>query len=150
MRKMMFAVVIITFLICITRFSNAQTFSKAGKLRIDPLQVIPENYSVIRIKEFPEMGVKMNVFSRDNPHTVLQLIADEKMRVYHILYQTTFTGKPVYIGCSNNLYALFSRKEKPMHLFNNCMEALQEEISSVRIMEKSIDCILERLAYALR
>lgn len=128
----------------------AQSFFRADRMSADPRKLIAENYSVIRLPDAGNEEMKMNVFSRDNPYTWLQLIADERQKVYHVIYQTSFTGRLLYLGISNNLLALFSKKEKPMFVFNSCLEKLQDELMSEKIQEKAVDCILERLAYCSR
>lgn len=128
----------------------AQNFYRFGNMSLDPALVIPENYWPIKLSGQTPVGYQINVFSRKNPYTFLQLISDERKSVYHILYQTTFTGELLYIGCSNNLYGLFSKKEKPLVLFNNCMNEAMEEMASMRIIDRVVDCILSRLAYCMR
>lgn len=142
----------IFFLSAMLHVSNtpAQIFFRADKTSVDPRQVIAENYSVIRLPDAGNEEMKLNIFSRDNPYTWLQLIADDRQKVYHIIYQTSFTGRLLYLGISNNLLALFSKKEKPMFIFNDCLEKLRDEIMSEKIREGAIDCILERLLYCSR
>jgi hypothetical protein len=130
--------------------AQAQIFFRSDNTSVDPRQVIAENYSVIRLPDAGNEETKLNIFNRDNPFTWLQFIADERQKTYHIIYQTSFTGRLLYLGISNNLLALFSKKEKPMFVFNDCLEKIRDELMSERIREKAIDCILERLAYCSR
>ena len=58
-----------------------------------------------------------------------------------------FTGKILFLSYSNNLSDLFNKKSKPMFLFNHCLKEINDHISSIQIMDATVQCMLERLNY---
>jgi hypothetical protein len=127
--------------------SNSQSFNK-GHLSIVPtVQIIPENYFIIKLP--PEMiaDSKANYFDINNTDTHLQILTDNKGKKYHILLQTNFMGRVTFLSISNNLSAIFNKKEKPMFIFENCIQDLNTYISPGQNIEAALNCVIGRLEY---
>ena len=143
MKKIIFILMTIHF----PFLSNAQTFNK-GYLSIVPtVQIIPENYFTIKMQ--PEMigDSKANLFDINNADTHLQILIDNTGKKYHILLQTNFMGKVTYLSISNNLVPIFNKKEKPMFMFESCVQDLNTSISQNQNIETALSCVIGRLEY---
>lgn len=126
---------------------NAQLYVAGEFSAIKTQQVIIENYTSVKlVKEFRE-AMPVPSFDPKNPYTFLQLVMDEKGNNYHILLQTNFSGKLEYLAYSNNLSALFNKKDKPMFLFLHCLKEMDKHALSVQITGAAIKCIIDRLNY---
>lgn len=126
---------------------NAQQFSTGELATIKPLQVIVENYTQVNLSEDIIKDQQANRFDINNPYTYLQIILDAKTSRYHILFQTSFTGKILFLSYSNNLSVIFNKKNKPMFLFTHCLKKINNHLSSIQIIDAVITCMLERLNY---
>ena len=125
----------------------AQQFSTGELSTIRPSQVIIENYSPVNLSKEIIDDPAANRFDINNPYTYLQIVHDAVFNRYHILLQTGFTGKILFLSYSNNLSDLFNKKSKPMFLFNHCLKEINDHISSIQIMNATVQCMLERLNY---
>lgn len=127
--------------------SQAQQFTTGELSTIKPSQVIIENYVPVKLSKEMQEDQNANRFDISNPYTYLQVVTDVFGSRYHILFQTGFTGKLLFLSYSSNLSVLFNKKNKPMFLFNHCLRKVNNYISSIQIIEETIKCILERLNY---
>ena len=128
-------------------FINAQQFSTAEQSTIKPSQVIIDNYTVINFSKEIIDNNMANRFDLNNPYTYLQIVKDENLSSYHILFQTSFEGKILFLSYSNNLSGLFNKKEKPMFLFTRCLKEINNQLSSTQVIDAAVRCIVERLNY---
>lgn len=127
--------------------SFAQQFTEAGLSTIKPSQIIIENYTVVILSKEIIDDPMANRFDPGNPYTYLQLIDDGSANKFHILYQTNFLGKIIYLGYSNNLSGIFNKEKKPMFLFVRCLRGINNHLSSAQIAAEAVKCIIERLNY---
>ena len=125
----------------------AQQFSTGELATIKPSQVIIENYSPVKLSKEIIDDVMANRFDINNPYTYLQIVNDAAFNRYHILFQTGFTGKILFLSYSNNLSALFNKKNKPIFLFTHCLKEINDHISSIQVVDAVVTCILDRLNY---
>ena len=125
----------------------AQQFSTGELSTIKPSQIIIGNYSVVNLSKEIIEDQMANQFDINNPYTYLQIVNDAMSGRYHILFQTEFTGKILFLSYSNNLSELFNKKSKPMFLFTRCLKEINNHISSIQIINAVVECILERLNY---
>lgn len=126
---------------------RSQQFSTSELSVIKTSQVIIENYTSVNLSKEIIDEATSNRFDVNNPYTYLQVIIDESGNRYHILFQTNFNGKILYLSYSNNLSALFNKKDKPMFLFTRCLKEINNAISSVQVTNTAIKCIVDRLNY---
>ncbi len=144
-------IIMAVFLIALcSHLSYAQTFSKGNLSGISTGQIIQENYLTIRLNPEQVADPKANLFDISNADTHLQVLIDNSGRKYHILLQTNFAGRVTFLSVSNNLAALFNKKDKPMFIFDNCIQDLNTAILQKQNMETAIKCIIERLEYCSR
>ena len=144
MKKMILSLLLFILLFGV----NAQQFSKAELSTIKPSQVIVENYSLINLSKEIVEDPMANKFDVNNPYTYLQIVIDARSNRFHILFQTSFTGKILFLSYSNNLAGLFNKKSKPMFLFTRCLKEINNHISSIEIIDAAVGCIIERLNYS--
>ncbi len=147
MKKLILPFIFFVFLSGSCKNIYAQQFSVGELSTIRPSQVIIENYSVVNLSKEIIEDPMANRFDVNNPYTYLQIVHDAIANRYHILFQTGFTGKVLFLSYSNNLSALFNKKTKPMFLFIRCLKEINNHISSIQIINAVIECILERLNY---
>ena len=126
----------------------AQQFNTGELSVVKTSQVITENYTAINLSKEIIDDVNANRFDLSNVYTYLQIVNDLSGNKYHILYQTNFNGKILYLSYSNNLSAIFTKREKPMFLFIRCLKNINNHISSVQVMNDAIGCIIDRLNYS--
>ncbi|MEP7164324.1 MAG: hypothetical protein ABI741_06505 [Ferruginibacter sp.] len=144
MKKMILVFILLSG---VGKYLFAQQFSSNELVTIKPSQVIIENYSTINLSKEIIEDPMANRFDQGNPYTYLQIVTDAKLNRYHILFQTGFTGKILFLSYSNNLSALFNKKTKPMFLFTRCLKEINNHISSIEVMDAVVECILARLNY---
>jgi hypothetical protein len=130
--------------------THAQAFNRGSLSAISTNQVIPENYSSVRLDPEQVADPKANIFDISNADTHLQVLIDNAGRKYHILLQTNFTGRVTFLSISNNLATTFSKKDKPMLMFNDCIQDLNTSIIQKQNIEIVIKCVIERLEYCSR
>jgi hypothetical protein len=133
-----------------TQISKAQTFNKGNLSPISTGQIIQENYLTIRLNPEQVADPKANLFDISNTDTHLQVLIDNSGRKYHILLQTNFTGRVTFLSISNNLSIIFNKKDKPMFIFDNCIQDLNTFILPKQNIETAIKCVIERLEYCSR
>jgi hypothetical protein len=126
---------------------TAQQFFNGEISTIKPSQVIIENYITVNLSKEIIDDLMANRFDPNNPYTYLQVINDATTNHYHVLFQTNFSGKILFLSYSNNLSALFNKNNKPMFLFVRCLKDMNNHLSSVQIMDAAIKCVVERLNY---
>lgn len=126
---------------------SAQQFSTGELSTIKPSQVIIENYNLVNLSKEIIEDPMANKFDVSNPYTYLQIVIDARSNRFHILFQTSFTGKILFLSYSNNLAGLFNKKSKPMFLFMRCLKEINNHISSIEIIDATVKCIVERLNY---
>jgi uncharacterized protein YaaN involved in tellurite resistance len=73
------------------------------------------------------------------------LIFDKAGTVYHVLYQTNFTGKILYLAYSNELVQVFEKKQRLSPAFRNCISMVNNYWMASQNAEAAINCILNRL-----
>ena len=127
--------------------SLAQQFSTAEISTIKPVRVIIENYTCVNLSGEVIDDALANIFDINNPYTYLQIVNDAAGKSYHILLQTNFMGKILFLAYSNNLSAVFNKKEKPKFLLLHCLKEINNHLSSVQVMDEAVKCIVERLNY---
>ncbi len=125
----------------------SQVFNKGHLTIIPTVQIITENYFVIKLP--PEMiaDSKANYFDINNTDTHLQILTDNKGKKYHILLQANFIGRVTFLSISNNLSPIFNKKEKPMFEFINCIQDLNASISPSQNIESALNCVIKRIEY---
>ncbi len=126
---------------------SAQQFTAGEQVVIKTSQVIIENYVIVKLSKEIIDEPMANRFDVSNPYTYLQVVIDAFGKKSHILYQTNFSGKIIFLCYSNNISGLFNKKNKPMFLFTRCLNAVNDNISPVQITEAVIGCIIDRLNY---
>ena len=132
---------------CSVAALHAQVFSYGELSLIKTQQIIIENYTVITMSKTPAEEPMLNQFDNGNPYTYLQVVKDMKEKSYHILYQTSFMGKLLFLAYSNNLGGVFNRPDKPTFIFSRCMREARQHVLSLQIADEVLKCILGRLNY---
>lgn len=127
----------------------SQQYVAGEMMLIKPYQVIIENYTGVKLVKETSEKSNTPAFDMNNPYTLLQQLTDEKGNNFHILLQTDFLGKLVYLAISNNLSALFNRKDRPMIFFQNCMKEMNHYVLSVQVTAAAVNCIVDRLNYCI-
>ncbi len=138
---------IISISLYFSLFVKSQTFNKASLSIISTAQIITENYFVIKLQSEMVSDPKANQFDINNADTRLQILIDNTGKKYHILLQTNFMGKVTFLSISNNLSTLFNKKERPMFVFENCIQDLNTSISQNQNIETALSCVIGRLEY---
>lgn len=130
--------------------SNAQgQFIKLELIRIETKTILPENYSQILLPANTQKKRNMNHYDPDNPDTYIELLQDYQHKRAHVLVQADFYGNLLYVAVSNNILTLIVQKEKPLFVFNQCLEDVNNGFFSLQEnIEKIIKCILDRLSTA--
>jgi hypothetical protein len=132
---------ILMLLIC-TQIVSGQQFIKSNQQTAQTKEIIIENYTALNIS-FEQYAPK---FDSENAYTFLQVVTSQSGGLYHILIQTTFTGKMVYAALSNNLFPFFLCEKIPMTFFDGCVRQIDKsENIEMTFTEEIIDCILKRL-----
>lgn len=139
--------IIISIFIAVFLAAKSQSFNKGSLSIISTAQIIPENYFVIRLQSEMITDSKVNQFDINNTDTHLQILIDNTGKKYHILLQTNFMGKVTFLSISNNLAVTFNKKEKPMFVFENCIQDLNTSISQKQNIETALSCVIGRLEY---
>ena len=144
MRKMIFLKMMLFFFV-----GNlfGQEFQRGESMVVQPLQIIPEQFTMIRLPEEVVTGNGANRYDNGNLYTYMELLFDGRQKTYQVIYQTDFMGKILFLAISNNLTSVFMRKDKPMFLFQSCIKELNRLLSPVQITEKAMQCVIERLNY---
>lgn len=127
--------------------ANGQGFSLGELSLMKPTQVIIENYTTVFLPLKNSEEPMANRFDMQNPYTYLQIMIDPKTTSYHIIFQTDFWGKVLFLCYSNNLVAVFNRADKPMFLFNRCLKNINDQLSPVQVVAALLTCMKERLNY---
>ena len=141
--------IILSCLLAVSVYSAVfpQSYSIAELTTIKPSQVIIENYIRLDLSKEIIDDAKANQFDVNNPYTYLQMLNDSKGNSYHIIFQTNFSGKILFLCYSNNLSAVFNRADKPKFLLTHCLKEINNHVSAVQVMAAAIKCMVERLNY---
>ena len=129
--------------------TTAQKFFKAELSVVQPGLLIMDNFSQVALSESNVSEDGLNRFDKKNVYTYIQRIGNDELVNYQVLYQTSFTGKLLYLSCSNNLFLVFNNPAKPMNVFVNCMKKIAAEFSGSQQVEAAIACIIDRLNYCV-
>ena len=133
--------------LCVHCPVNAQAYFRGEQTTIQPMQVILENYTAITLSKEVADDINKNRFDKYNIYTYIQSIYDSEGKNYHILFQTSFLGKILFLSYSNNLSPLFSGRDKPLNVFMNCISHVNDHLSSFQVSDAAVNCIIERLNY---
>ena len=102
-------------------------------------QVLTSSYTKIELCNV----FQNNLFDIKNPYSYLQILNDENGTIYHLLYQTDFSGLINHISISNNLTEKFNCR--PISYFCSCIKKInQRHFDSVKTTA-IIDCIMSQL-----
>ena len=140
--------IITIILLIIIQSTSAQTFFKATNSTISTNEIILSNYSVLKLDAGLLKEKLLNVFDYKNVYTTLQLIKDNSGNIFHVLYQTNFEGKIIFLSYSNNLQKIIINPNKPSFQFEKCIKQINEGFSSSQVSQDAINCILNRLNYS--
>jgi hypothetical protein len=138
-------IIMICFLLLIGKIALSQAYTKGSQVIVSPAQVLPYHYQLIPLQEHGAPLSGLNQFDNSNLYTYLQLIFDKAGTVYHVLYQTNFTGKILYLAYSNELVQVFEKKQRLSPAFRNCISMLNNYWMASQNAEAAINCILNRL-----
>ena len=147
MKKTMKAMLVPVCLLIIITGTQAQTYFRGLQTIVQPSQVIIDNYTGIVLGKRAGNEPGLNQFDRSNPYSYLQVVSDNGGKDYHILFQTNFSGKILFLAYSNNLSPVFNNAGKSMNVFLNCIRQVNDFVSPVQNAETAINCIIERLNY---
>ncbi len=143
-----FYLALVMILMCVSEKKiYAQSFSKTHHSPVQTCNVILDNYTSLVLKAYNKSLSNINHFDPGNPYTFIQTIQDENDKTYQILYQTDFGGNVLFLAYSNNLEDIFNRTEKPLFRFLSCIGNVNASDFSTENIEKSVNCIVERLNY---
>ncbi|MEO7528561.1 MAG: hypothetical protein ABIT35_09995, partial [Chitinophagaceae bacterium] len=81
---------------------QAQTYFRGEQTVIQPLQVMIENFTTITLPKEVTEDPNANHFDRNNVYTYLQLLRDGWDKTYQLVFQTTFSGKIIYLAYGNS------------------------------------------------
>lgn len=138
----------LTFLLLSVLTGNspaAQTFLRAGTMRPDPAAIIPDQYAVLKLPDADVDDGRINSWDSRNPYTYIELLTNQRGEVFHILYQTGFTGRMMFLGVSKNLEKSLLAREKPQLGFRECLGRINRSDPPLITSESAIDCIMRQL-----
>lgn len=147
MKKKIITAILTVMFLAANKGIYAQQFTMGEQVVIKPSQVIIENYVSVKLSKEMIDDAMANKFDLTNPYTYLQVVNDPSGKRCHILFQTSFSGKILFLCYSNNVSGLFNKKNKPMNLFILCINRVNDHISPVQVTEAAIGCIIDRLNY---
>ena len=136
--------IIISFILFF-QISYAQSYFKSSSSTISPTEIIISNYTNIKLDGSNLKESIVNIFDYKNVYTTLQLINDNVGNIYHIIYQTNFDGKIIFLAFSNNLQKIITNPNKPSFQFQKCIKQINEGFSSTQVSQDAITCVLNRL-----
>ena len=137
----------IAVLLMMSSLLHAQNYFRGEQTVIQPLQVMVENYTTIPLAKEITDEANLNRFDKFNAYTYLQIIRNSQGNDYHILFQTSFSGKVLFLAYSNNTGAIFTNPQKPLNVFVNCVKHVNDHLSALQNVEAAVKCIVERLNY---
>ncbi len=139
------------FIICCSFVSidqlKAQRISRGEHSLAIPVQVLLTQYTPILLPAYLGSTEQLNRFSKDNPYTYIQVLTDRSAQNYHLLYQTDFYGKILFLAVSNNVTWLMNKPDKPLFAFNTCIRKINNSLFAMQNAETAIECIIARLEY---
>jgi hypothetical protein len=133
----------IVLMIAIGIHASAQYYYKTERYPIAPAQVLLDQYHPFSLNETPATSENLPSFDVQNPYTYLQVIADDNGKKYHLLMQSDFFGKLLYVAYSENMNGLFKKERGDVLRVSHCMIKKKQE--SAESMEAIVDCILETI-----
>lgn len=122
--------------------SNAfgQRFAKISETNIRPENIIISNYFAITLPSSEKYSFDIN-----NADTYTQVLKDRQEVVYHILYQTDFSGNIRFVALSNNLSEFFNSNRFPLKKLHACFNKNEGAFFPREIVGKLTTCIIEGL-----
>jgi histidinol phosphatase-like enzyme len=132
---------ILIFFLLIAK-AYGQRFAKTNETITPPGNIIISNYFPI---EWSSIEPVKSLFDINNNYTYMVIVSDKQDGIYHILYQTDFSGNIIYIGLSNNLTDFFYCTNHPMTGLFSCVKKNDGMFLPAEISEKIISCIISRL-----
>ena len=138
-------IIMICFLLLFSKIAQSQAYTKGSQVIVNPAQVLPYHYQMIPLQEHGAPLSGLNQFDNSNLYTYLQLILDKAGTAYHVLYQTNFTGKILYLAYGNELLQVFEKKQRFSPAFRNCINILNTYWMASQNIEAAINCFLNRL-----
>ncbi len=124
---------------------KAQGFLKGLPINIPPEVIIIENYTAVGSHSNNTLFPTKKEFDYHNKETYLLPVTKEASTIFHILYQTDFSGKITFIGLSNNLLEWFLCEKKPIMSFDFCVKAIDADRFPNQYINEFIDCIMQRI-----
>ena len=141
-----FTPVFILFFLSLTISNSfAQGFFKGNSVNVNPSMVIIEEYTTIDLPENNHKFLLQKGFDYKNDATFILPITDENSKVFHVLYQTDFSGKLIYLAVSNNLLEWFLCEKKPMMSFDLCVKKMDCAFFPEKCIDEVIECVIQRL-----
>ncbi len=129
-----------------TTTNSFPQFYVAEKELIPPSIILIDEYQTVPERAFDLWKNKWDV---NNPYTRVIAIRDHQGKLYHILYQETFSGRLLFFSFSKNLSAVFNRADRPMQQFDKCILQHSGSIKVLQEVNVVIDCFMQRLAYCV-
>jgi len=147
MKHHFISAIILFFLNLTVSNSNAQSIFKGVSVNISPSIIIMEEYSTIDLHENNHHLLLQKSFDYKNDATFILPVTDENSKVFHVLYQTDFSGKLIFLAVSNNLLKWFVCEEKPMYSFDLCVKKIDCAFFPVKCTDEVIECVMQRLRF---
>ncbi len=119
-----------------------QRFVKISEITSPPGNIIISNYFQIALSANESNKLLYDV---NNVDTYTQILQDERENIYHILYQTDFSGHIKFMALSNNLTDYFKCNNFPLNKLYGCFKKSEDDFLPSDISNKIISCIIARL-----
>lgn len=126
---------------------SAQEFTVGELSLIKRDLIITGNYIPVLLSKAISDDPMINKFDINNPYTYAQMLRDTKGNSYHILIQTTFFGKILFLAYSNNLAGVINKTNKPAFMLLRCLKDINKPLSAIEVMNDAIRCLVGRLNY---
>jgi hypothetical protein len=139
------SVIILFFLNLTVSNPYAQSIFKGITVNISPSIIIMEEYTTLDLHENNHKFLLQKSFDYKNDATFILPLTDENSKVFHVLYQTDFSGKLIYLAVSNNLLKWFVCEEKPMFSFDLCIKKMDCTFFPEKCIDEVIECVMQRL-----
>ncbi len=123
--------------------ASAQFYYKAEQYHVAPSQVLLDQYRPLSWKDLQSTSADSPSFDPQNPYTYLQVIVDGNGKKYHLLMQTDFFGKALYVAWSENMNGLLNKEAGVFLRLAHCIATKKQEAAAS--LEGLVDCILETI-----
>ena len=130
-------------MIAMKLYASAQFYYKTERYHVEPAQVLMDQYHPLSLKEVPAALENLPSFDIHNPYTYMQGIADDNGKKYHLLMQSDFFGKLLYVAWSENMNGLFKKERGDLLRLSHCIIKKKQEFADS--IEGIVDCILETI-----